>query len=215
LSLLAILAAIHAAGEAQVQEIELRAYRQVQNIQSEARFEAEHVREDARTAALAPASRERARIIHRARLTGLQLIGNVRESYVDAALDQTRGRLAGIRSHPAYPKVLHSLTQEALAELESSLKVPGTAGLEADPRDKELLEIILFDMGLDLNVKYDLHCWGGVVAKSQDSRVVVINTLEARLERAAPYLRHFLAAFIENQKTELDQDWIGEKTIAA
>ena len=211
--MLAILAAIHAAGEAQVHEIELHAYRQVHDIQSDARFEAERVREEAQAAALAPASRERARIIHRARLDGLQIVGNVRESFVDAALDQTRGRLAGIRSTPAYPTVLRQLAQEALAELEGSLEVPGTAGIEADPRDKELLENILFDMGLDLKVSYDLHAWGGVIAKSQDNRVVVINTLESRLERAAPYLRHFLAAFFENQNVEVDAGWIGENAV--
>jgi len=214
LSLLAILAAIQATGDAKIHEIEAQAYQQANVIRSEAHFEAERIMKKAQAAAFQPASRERARIIHRARLDSLQILGNLRESLVDAALDQTRGRLAVIRTHPSYQTVLRRLTREALDELDSSLEKSGSAQLEADPRDKELLDSILLDMGFNLKVGYTLHCWGGLIAKSQDSRVVVINTLEARLERATPYLRHYLAALFENQHVEIDAPWLGETAVS-
>lgn len=214
MSLLAILAAIQATGDAKIQEIEALAYQQANVIRSEAHFEAERIRQAAQEAAFQPASRERARIIHRARLDSLQILGNLRESLVETALDQTRGRLAVIRTHPSYRTVLRRLAREALCELDSSLEKSGAAQIEADPRDQELLESILLDMGFNLKVSYTLHCWGGLIAKSQDSKVVVINTLDTRLERATPYLRHYLAAFFENQHVEIDAPWIGETAVS-
>ena len=204
MSLQAILERIHAVGEAQVQEIERETQTQVGEILASARMEAHQIEEDARAAATAPAARERARILHHARLEALRMVGNVREELVDAALAQTRERLAAIRANSSYMEVLHKLTQEALTELTS----PGReqkAWLEADPRDKKMLENILAEMDSDLQVSYELNCWGGLVAKSEDGRVVAINTLETRLERAATFLRGYLAALFEEEGSEARQ----------
>lgn len=206
MSLQAILEAIRATGQAQVKEIEEKARDQVNEILAEARIEAEQVEKQACAAAVTPSARERARIIHQARLEALQITGDVRETLVEATLDQTRGRLAGIRTDPVYPKMLRQLAQEALTELEKSLEEAGKARLEADVRDRGLLEIILSDLRLKLPVSYELNCWGGLVAKSRDGRVVVINTLETRLDRATPYLRSYLAALFEKELPEVEVD---------
>ncbi|MFZ5910602.1 MAG: V-type ATP synthase subunit E [Chloroflexota bacterium] len=198
MSLQAILESIHAAGEAQLQEIERETQAQVGEILARARMEADQVEEDARAASNAPAARERARIIHHARLEALRLIGTVREELVDAALAQARERLAAIRASACYADVLHHLTLEALKELTA----PGReerAVLVADPRDRTILEGILAGNNLDLRVRYDLDCWGGLAARSEDGRVVAINTLESRLERATPFLRGYLAALFEEE----------------
>ena len=204
MSLQAILEKIHATGEAQVQEIERETQTQVGEILARALMEAHQIEEDAHAAAIAPAARERARIIHHTRLEALRLVGKVREELVDAALTQTRERLAVIRANPSYVDILHQLTQEALTELTA----PGReekALLVADPRDKTILEGILTGMGLDLQVSYEMKCWGGLIAKSEDSRVVAINTLETRLERAAAFLRGHLAALFEEEHSEVRQ----------
>jgi vacuolar-type H+-ATPase subunit E/Vma4 len=202
MSLLAILDAIRASGEAEVREIEEGARRQIHEMRATARLEGERIAEESSSAAIAPAVRERARILHHARLEALQIIGNKREGLVDAALDQTRGHLEGLRTDAAYPAVLKRLTREALGELGRSREGLGSAQLEIDPRDQELMEGILSGIGLDLEVSYSLNCWGGLIVKSQDGRVVVINTLEARLERATPYLRRYLAGLFESEHQE-------------
>jgi vacuolar-type H+-ATPase subunit E/Vma4 len=92
--------------------------------------------------------------------------------------------------------------QEALEEVKASLDSSGPIHLEVDPRDQVLMAGFILNLDLALTVSYDLECWGGLVAKSEDGRVVLINTLESRLERAAPYLRHVLAALFE---AELDE----------
>ncbi|MCJ7623387.1 MAG: V-type ATP synthase subunit E family protein, partial [Anaerolineaceae bacterium] len=102
----------------------------------------------------------------------------------------------------AYPTILRRLTKQALIELAGSLEQIGRAKLEADERDKSLLEEILQDLDLEIAVSYDLHCMGGVIAKSEDGRLVVINTMEARLERSIPFLRRYLAESFEGELDE-------------
>lgn len=210
MSLQAILDRIQADGEAQVQEIELETRAQVGEILAAARMEAHQIEADARAAATAPASRERARILHHARLEALQVVGNVREDLVDSTLAQTRQRLAAIRSTAYYMEVLEKLTREALAELTT----PGRKSkvwLLADPRDEKLLEPILAELDLDLLVSYELNSWGGLVAKSEDGRVVAINTLETRLERAASFLRGYLAALFEEGENQLSPSPLSQR----
>jgi vacuolar-type H+-ATPase subunit E/Vma4 len=214
-SLHAILEVIRSGGQAEIDEIEQRAFAQAREILANARLEAETIKEQARAAAEDPGFRERTRILHRARLEALQMVGNAREELVDSAIKQTRGRLDSLRMHSIYPRVLRKLLGEALDELqraqvEDECLPAGTttaagssvaaASLEADRRDRPLLERMLDEMGLEYPVQYNLQCWGGLVVKSADGRISVINTLEARLERATPYLRLSLAALFEQER---------------
>ena len=196
MSLQAILGAIQASGEDQACEIEARAQVQVGEILAEAQAEAQRLRDEARAVAAAPAGSERARILHQARLEALQIVGDTREALVDAALSRTKEYLAGMRSNAAYLATLRRLAEEALTEL-GPLEEAGGARLEADPRDRELLEGLLLDLRLELAISYELNGWGGLIVKSEDGRVVVINSLETRLERAIPYLRGYLSALFD------------------
>jgi vacuolar-type H+-ATPase subunit E/Vma4 len=197
-----ILERIRDAGNAQVQEIERNAKTRASEILAQAHTEAEEIESEARSRASAPANAERARVIHGAKADALQLLGEVREDLVDGAIARTRERLASLRSDPSYPKVLRSLTEQALAQLAASESAQ-KARLQADPRDKDLLQKILADLHMDLPTRYELDAWGGLNASSDDGRVVVINTLEARLERAMGYLRPQLAAYFEEEKIPL------------
>jgi vacuolar-type H+-ATPase subunit E/Vma4 len=199
MSLYAILEAIRASGDSQVRKIESQAYVQCNQVLAGTRLEAEKVKAEAYTKAVTPAYKERARIMQRARLEAMRILGDARVKFVDSALVQIHTRLADTRSDPSYPHTLQHLLIEALAELEGSQSTPGTIQLEADPRDQAVLENILHEIGMDLSIEYSLECWGGLIAKSADGQVVAINTLEARLERAAPHLRRYLSALYENQ----------------
>ncbi len=203
MGLQSILAKIRASGDAQIHEIEKNTRSRVGNILAQAQMEARQVEEDASEAASIPSVAERARILHRARLESLRIVGDVREDLVDTAIARTGERLASVRTDPSYPDVFRTLLSEALAELASG----GTdeAQLVADPRDRVLLEKVLADMKLNLSVSYELDCWGGLVAKSADGRVVVINTFESRLERATVFLRHHLVTLFEEKHTETTQ----------
>lgn len=193
-----LLEKIRDSGDVQVQEIEKNVQSQVNAILAHARMEAHRIEEDSCAVASAPAVAERLRILHRARLESLRIVGDVREDLVDTAITRARERLASLRSDSSYPAVLRMLTQEALTVLGSGKT--RKAQLLADPRDKILLRNILDDLKLDLPVSYELNCWGGLIAKSEDGRVVVINTFESRLERATVFLRPYLAALFEEEQ---------------
>jgi len=197
MSLEAILAAIRASGERQVDENEQRAQDQAAAILADARQDAEALRREVRERVVAPAYRERARIIHRARMECLRKEGDAREAAIDTAFERASQCLAGLRGDPGYPAILRRLTEEALNELHGSLEDVSRARLQADPRDEALLQSILCERDLRLSVDYRLNCWGGLIARSADGRVVVINTLESRLERAMPALRRYLATLFE------------------
>lgn len=197
MSLQAILEAVSASGQAQVREIEAQARRQQEEMLREAQVEAEHLRADARVAALAPAAKEAAHITQRAQAEALQRLVMTREALVDTILQQAQHALAALRADSNYPAVLRQLTEEAFAELQQSPQEAENARLEADPRDQTLIESILPDLAQAVQVSYPLTCWGGVIVTSSDRRVVVINTLESRLERALPYLRRCLVASLE------------------
>jgi len=203
MSLEAILDAIRDTGDAQVGEIEARTRTQVYEILANARVEAEDTEEEAYNTAFAPAAKERARIIHRARLESMRIVGEAREALIDMTLERTRGVLAGLRTDRLYPEVLCRLVEEALAELSSSLEHEAKIQLEADQRDRALLESLLRHLVVDLEVSYTKDCWGGLIARSEDGRVVVDNLLETRLERAIPFLRQYLAAWFEDEQWQI------------
>jgi len=199
MTLQTILDKIRVVGDAQIHEIERNAQSQVSEILAQAGMEAVQIEEDTIINTIAPAIAERARIIHRARLDALHIVGSVRENLVDTAISRTREHLASFRSDLAYPVVLHRLTEEALTQLALS-EGDGKPQLLADPRDEVLMEKFLKDLNPNIVVRYELNCWGGLIAQSEDGRVVVINTLEARLKQVAPYMRcHLAASFEEGQ----------------
>ena len=200
MSLKAILDAIYASAQAQIDAVEKQADTKVREILANARLAAQEIREESCASVAAPAAQERARILHRARQEALRIIGTERGALIDASLDQIRGQLSNIRSDAVYPSVLENLTREVIAELNESAEDVGKALIEADPRDETLLKAILPDLGIDPAIHYDLDSWGGLIAKSEDGRVIVINTLEARLQHAIPYLRNFLSAFFEEDE---------------
>jgi V/A-type H+-transporting ATPase subunit E len=199
MSLSAIVEAILVSGEAQVQEIEAQCRMTVHGILAEARLEAEQAQADACASALAPAARERSRLLQRARLEALRSIGSAREALVEAALDRVHGRLAALRSSPGYAAILARLAVEARDELAATLGEGSVACFEVSRRDREILERSQKTLFPEIPVTVGLDGWGGVTAKSQDGRVVVINTLESRLERATPTLRHMLALMFEDE----------------
>lgn len=226
MSLQAILEAIFAAGEAEAGAIEERAAIQAREIEAENLLEAQLAKEEAFKEASAPAAHERSRILHQAHLEAMRILGSVRDELVEKAFEQIRERLSHYRSDPNYPRVLSKLVQEALSELEGSTDAIRTSGLSqpdlvpksprqdvlllADQRDRDVLENILTTIKLDLPgadelelpILYELECWGGVVARSADGQIVSINTLESRFERAAPFLRRYLAARFEGEFSE-------------
>jgi vacuolar-type H+-ATPase subunit E/Vma4 len=194
----AILHAIRESGEVRVRAIEERAQAEINRIMAEAEQEANVIQQQARKTASNAMIADSARVIHQARLEAMRLVGDTQQAIVEQALESVRLRLESLRTESDYPDLLHRLLQEALDVLEGSLYESEQACVQADPRDRTVLERVLREMSLSLPVLYTLEHWGGVCVTSPDGRIVVDNTLETRLIRAAPYLYQFLPTLLEH-----------------
>ncbi len=197
MSLEVILASIESSGAAESARLRGETESKAQRILEAAERKAENAREEARRAALWPAAAERARRLHQAKLEALRTVGEVRQRLLETMLLGTRRRLTDLRADPDYALILRGLIAEAVATLGEAELRGGRAALEIDPRDERHIRPILDELGINLQVVASLQSWGGVVVTSGDGRIVVNNTLEARLERAMPFLRQDLVAFIE------------------
>ncbi len=194
----AILHAIRESGEVRVRAIEERAHAEVNRIMAEAEQEANVIQQQARKTASNAMTADSARVIHRARLEAMQLVGDAQQAIVERVLESVRLRLESLRAESGYPDLLCRLLQEALTALDGSLNENEQACVQADPRDRTVLERVLHEMSLSLPVSYALEHWGGVCVTSPDERIVVDNALETRLVRAAPYLYQFLPTLLEH-----------------
>lgn len=197
MSLDAILEAIDAAAQARVRAVEEQAQAEADRLLDAAREEAARLFEEARRSVAEAATGEQARLLHRASLEASRIIGEAEQAIVAQALEEARARLVQARGEPDYPDLLRALVDEALAALRGSLLPGEQATLQADPRDRSLLERIIVEDGHDVALAWVLESWGGVRAVSPEERVVVDNTLEARLIRATPWLQRVLPALLE------------------
>jgi vacuolar-type H+-ATPase subunit E/Vma4 len=204
MSLEVILESIAAGGEAEAARLRAETDARVQQVLAEAERAAADRREDRRRAALFPAAGDRARRLHQARLESLRAVGEARDQLIEAVLAETRRRLEEVRTDPNYPDILRRLTEEVASVMAHEYAAGNAPRLEVDPRDEALLRSILAALGLEASISANLSCWGGVVARSANSRIVAINTLETRLERATPFLRRDLAAYFDRAQTETD-----------
>jgi len=199
MSLNAILEAIRASGQVEVAGIEAQAQTQAETIVAQARAEAERLQQGAWATGMSQAKREEARVLLEARSQVLKIVGEARQALVEETLARTRQQLADLRAASTYPAVLLHLTVETLDELYPCLEGGERVCLRADQRDQELLEPFLEERFPDMLVNYDMDCWGGIIAQSEDGRIVAINTLEARFERGRPHLQRHMSVLFEEK----------------
>lgn len=193
MSLQAILDAILAQGAERVRQIEQEASQQAGALLQKAQAEGAAQRERLIAQRRGRALQEQTRRLQQTNQQCALIVSAAREELVEEALARVGERLQTARQAADYGVVLLRLVEEALDTLRPSLRKGEVPVLQADPVDQALLAALPDTV----TVAYTLRCLGGVVARSEDGRVVVVNTLEARLERATPYLRRYLARIFE------------------
>ena len=184
-----ILAALEAQAAAQVDQIEAEATHAADQILSAATANAGEIRARHLREIQSPLQHERARRLNQARMAALSAINQARERLLASAIQRARQQLADLRDAPGYPTILRALAEEACAQ------IGGAVVLHADPRDALHLRAWF----PNIQIEYDLQCWGGVAAATPDRRIVVINTFEARLEQAQPMLRPLVMQLFEDK----------------
>jgi vacuolar-type H+-ATPase subunit E/Vma4 len=117
----------------------------------------------------------------------LRITNRAREQFFNQALEMAAAKLAQVRDRPGYGKTLLALANEALAHMD------GETVLHADPRDQPWF----LTLEPQRRVEFDLQTWGGLEARTLDGRIVVVNTLEARLECAREMLRREIIPLVD------------------
>ena len=127
----------------------------------------------------------------------LRFQAEARRKLIDAAIHEASEKMDKLYALEGYPEVLNRFAQEALSDLAPSL-LPGQAAiLRFDPKDKDVpLGKFLLE-GHDCRIAYDLKPRGGCIAQSEDGKVVVFNTIEARIKNGLPQLRQQMWQLIE------------------
>jgi vacuolar-type H+-ATPase subunit E/Vma4 len=200
MSLDAILEAIQESGRTEIAKIEAQAQDQVKIIIAEAQAKAESIHKEARATKMSRAKRDEDRIRVEAQSQVQKLSGESNHAFISETLIHARERLANYRASSSFPAVVLHLTVEALDKLYSCLEKDEQIYLRASRLDQELLEPFLKIRYPDVIVKYDLNCWGGVIAQSADGHIVITNTLDERFERSKPHIQRHLAVWFERYK---------------
>lgn len=183
-----ILEAIRADAADEATELRHNAEREIEAIRTQGADLAERLRLEAATARDEETA-DAARVIrNRARLEVSRRLRTSREAVYQSALTQVEARLASLREDDRYPRLFAGLVEEARQAL------PAGNVLRIDPRDMQLAERLL-EADSRLTLEASLSTWGGVELGTEDGRRI-LNTIEARLERAGPHLRQTFAELV-------------------
>lgn len=183
-----ILEAIRADAAAEAAVLRSKAQREIETIRSQGAQVAGRLRLEASTAQDEDTA-DAARVIrNRARLEVSRQLRVSREAVYQSALARVAAQLELVRNDHRYPRLFATLIGEAQQAL------PAGDVLRIDPRDLHLAEPFA-ESEPRLAIDASLSTWGGVELCTKDGRRV-LNTIEARLERAGPHLRQTFAQLV-------------------
>lgn len=126
---------------------------------------------------------ERARRMTRARFAVHREVTLAKEALIDRVFQEVRQGLEQVRRLPAYPAAFRALAREALQGVKGEVRV-----LVHD-KDAELCREVLAELSVEAEIVPGLQTAGGLRIEVGDGRVVIDNTLEARLAKAEHCLR--------------------------
>lgn len=127
---------------------------------------------------------EAAAIVYSASLKAKNNVIKAQEEVVETTFKAAEMRLHELRNGASYPVILEELIDGCLGYFD------GEVVITAAPEDRPLVEKIMAARGTPFRFSENpLEASGGIVAQSPGGEIVVLNTLEARLERARAELR--------------------------
>ncbi len=193
-----ILRAMQAQADSEIHQVTSEADEEAQQLIAEAEAEAKqiHARHCARVEPML--ATQAASLQNRSKLGALRATANAREELLVAAFKQAEDCLAQMRSTPQYAAVFHALACEALEGLGGDPATGSGGGLvvSVDPRDVALAQKTFSDLGAHVEIQEKPMPLGGVEVMTRDGRIVNVNTLASRLERARAQLRGPVASIL-------------------
>jgi vacuolar-type H+-ATPase subunit E/Vma4 len=202
-----ILRALQAQADAEIEQINRAADDEAAQLIAEAEAAAIAIRARHRARVEPMLVAEAASLQNKARLGALRAVANAREELIVAAFAQAAERLAQIRESRQYPAIWRALAREAVAAVGGAAP-PHAPRLivRVDPRDVEIARAALAEMGVLAEIEMQTIPLGGLEVTTRDERIVIVNTLAARLERARSILRGPVARIL-TEPAASEKEW--------
>jgi V/A-type H+-transporting ATPase subunit E len=137
---------------------------------------------------------EAAGLQNKAKLGALRAFANAREELIVQAFNGVVDCFAQIRASKQYPEIFRALAQEAVQGLENNLIV------RVDARDTALARAVLRELGVNAEIAATPIPLGGLEVSTRDERIVIVNTLAARLERSRALVRGPVARLVSQEE---------------
>ena len=138
-------------------------------------------------AALAKARREidtiRSKRIYEAQKSAQEPILSAKSGLLESVFEKVGNILADIPKRKDYPNMLEKLLNEALEDCEGKVEVA------VNKRDAAIVQSLLDKKGIDYTLNTSDELIGGVECTLLNGKKRIRNTIEARFQRAKPFLR--------------------------
>lgn len=195
-----ILRAMQAQAESEIQNITHAAESEAAQLIAEAETEAKAIRARHRGRVEPMLVAEAASLQNKANLGALRAKANGREQLLVEAFTRAHDCLAEIRQTQQYAAIFGLLAAEATAGLGDDLIA------RVDPGDVQIASATFARLGVKAEVQeLDLPL-GGLEVMTRDHRVIVVNTIASRLDRARGILRGPIAAILANS-VKPEEEW--------
>ena len=178
-----ILGAMQTQADAEIARITDAAEREAAQLLAEAETQASAVRARHRARVEPLIATESASVLNHAKLGALRAYANAREHLVNDAFAQAHARLVCVRASNDYAAIFRALAREAIQALRGDLIA------RVDPRDVALAHATFTALGANVAIQAAPIPLGGLELATRYGRIVIDNTLAARLERAREMLR--------------------------
>jgi vacuolar-type H+-ATPase subunit E/Vma4 len=198
---------MQAQAESEMEEKRSVAEEEAAQLIAEAEEEAQAIRARHRARVEPMLLTEAASLQNKAKLGALRATANAREQLLVEAFGRAQDCLAHLRQTPQYAEVLHVLAREALEGLNGDLVA------RVDPRDAALVRAAFEALGTTVEIQEQEIPLGGLELMTRDGRVIVDNTLAARLDRSRGLLRGPVAEILAEPSTS-ETEWTTTTTMA-
>ncbi len=193
-----ILRAMQAQAENEIEQITRAADEEAAQLIAEAEAEAIKICARHRDRVEPMLVAEAASLQNTAKLGALRAIANAREQLLVSAFEQAGDCLGQLRERPQYAELFRALAREATEGLTGDLTA------RVDPRDVSMARAAFAELRVPVEIEEHAMPLGGLEVMTRDGRVVMVNTLASRLDRARSRLRGPVAAILANE-TKSDQ----------
>lgn len=195
-----ILRAMQGQADSEIGGITQAANAEAAQLLAEAEAEGKAIRSRHRARAEPMLITEAASLQNKAKLGALRAIANAREQLLTDSFGHAEDCLAEIRRSKQYTAIFTALVQEAVEGLGEDLVA------RVDPHDAPLATTVFAQLGLRAEIQEVPIPLGGLEIGTRDGRVIIVNTLASRLDRARSILRGPVATILSG-KSKSEQEW--------